>query len=310
MKIDRLLGIVTYLLSHETASARILAERFEVSPRTIQRDIDAIAQAGIPIASSAGVNGGYYIEPRFRLDRQVLKPEDINLIITALKGMESSLENRKIRTILEQYSALSSPTQSESIFLDYSVAREGIYVREHLPLLQQAIHEKRLISFTYTNMQHVTTDKRVQPLALQYKWYAWYLYAYDTAKKDYRTYKLLRIRNPVLLEEYGTDHGDAADLIARQDEAYMERCERIPVLCDGAYRDVVEEYFACEKLEQLPDGNCLLTLCVPPEERLWQALLLSLGGKVKVLHPAYQEQLKQTAQEFLQANKNTDTLLS
>lgn len=304
MKIDRLLGIVVYLLGHNTASARMLAERFEVSIRTIQRDIDAISVAGIPVASTSGANGGYYIEPRFRLDRQLLRPEDIQLIVTALKGMQSSMEDRTIDGILERYRALAPAQSAGHVFLDYSVAREGGHVQEYLTFLQQAIRENRLVSCAYTNMSHVSSRKVIQPLALQYKWYAWYLYAFDTVKEDYRTYKLLRMREPCLLEERGREHGDVAELIARQDTSYMQHCERIPVLCDGSYRDVLEEYFACEQMKQLPDGQCLLTLCVPPEERLWRGLLLSLGGKVRILHPQYRGILMEAAQTFLQSNEN------
>ncbi|KWX85667.1 hypothetical protein AMQ83_23380, partial [Paenibacillus riograndensis] len=92
MKMDRLLGIVVYLLNRETVRARELAEKFEVSPRTIQRDMASISLAGIPVGSQQGLNGGYYIMDSYKMNRQLLQSEDYTYILAALKGLLSGYD--------------------------------------------------------------------------------------------------------------------------------------------------------------------------------------------------------------------------
>ena len=109
MKIDRLYGITVYLLNHKKASASELARKFEVSVRTVQRDIDALCQAGIPVAAESGAKGGYSIPDTFRMDSQAMTQEDYGLIFTALKGFSSAMPSPNIASALEKFTALSKP---------------------------------------------------------------------------------------------------------------------------------------------------------------------------------------------------------
>ena len=108
MKIDRLLGIIIYLLNSKTASAREMAEKFEVSVRTIQRDMDTLGMAGIPIYSEHGAAGGYRIIESYTLDRQIINSNDIHFITTALKGLCSAYDNRDLSKTLEKIKAITS----------------------------------------------------------------------------------------------------------------------------------------------------------------------------------------------------------
>ncbi|SFG83786.1 helix-turn-helix transcriptional regulator [Sporolactobacillus nakayamae] len=94
MKTDRLLGIVIYLMNHQQTTAHELAKKFEVSIRTIKRDMETINLAGIPIRSVLGAHGGYSIEPRFTLNKQFVKRQEYMTIITALMGLQSSFHSK------------------------------------------------------------------------------------------------------------------------------------------------------------------------------------------------------------------------
>jgi predicted DNA-binding transcriptional regulator YafY len=106
MKIDRLLGITIHLLNHDKSSAKILASKFEVSLRTIQRDIESLCQAGIPVVSYVGAEGGYKILESFKMDRQIAGDVDYQYIILALQGLASAYENPKVETTLEKMKAI------------------------------------------------------------------------------------------------------------------------------------------------------------------------------------------------------------
>lgn len=138
MKIDRLLGIVIYLLNRDVVSARTLAEKFEVSQRTIQRDIDALNLAGIPVVSFKGTNGGYGIAEGFRIDRQIASNEDYLHIITALKGLCSGYDSKKLNATLEKLMTLipSRHGLKQKLFLDFGVLKEDGHINNCMELIE------------------------------------------------------------------------------------------------------------------------------------------------------------------------------
>lgn len=179
MKIERLYAITVYLLNHGRTSANELAKHFEVSVRTIQRDMDSLCCSGIPIISVAGAAGGYEISPHFRLDKHLVTSNDYSYILTALEGLVSATNDRNAKHTLEKISHIHKQND-RNIILDFSVLREG--EQAALQALQTAIVQKRMVDFIYTNNDHETRAHRVEPVAALYRWYAWYLLAYSKVK--------------------------------------------------------------------------------------------------------------------------------
>lgn len=87
MKVDRLISIIMILLDKERIGAQELADMFEVSPRTIYRDIDAINMAGIPIRSTSGVGGGFEIMPQYKVDKKVFSTTDLSALLMGLSSI-------------------------------------------------------------------------------------------------------------------------------------------------------------------------------------------------------------------------------
>lgn len=123
MKTDRLLAITTYLLNHGTVSATTLARRFDVSKRTIQRDIDTLSVAGIPVLATHGAGGGYRILDGFKLQKQIADDEDYLHIAIALKGLASAYGGAKVAATLEKMLSVA-PELRQTVFVDLSAARE------------------------------------------------------------------------------------------------------------------------------------------------------------------------------------------
>lgn len=287
MKIDRLIGITMYLLNRNIVSARELADKFEVSLRTIVRDVEALNMAGIPISSSTGASGGYEILDTFNLNKQITNMEDYLYIITALKGMCSAYDNKKLETTLEKLLVSNKyKSDNQRFFLDFGVAKEGENIPEYIKMLEDTISDEYLIEFDYTSSDNKTTHRVIEPLALSYKWYGWYLFGYCTSKNDYRIFKLNRITNIFMTKTPFThEHANIAELLEAKwnndSRTYMD----IKLLCRAEVKVPVMEYLKGTILEEHENGDFIISLHLPENERMWFSLLLGFGDKVKVLEP-------------------------
>lgn len=292
MKIERLLGIVVYLLNRDIVNANALAEKFEVSTRTIQRDIETLNLAGIPITSIQGINGGYGIIDGFKLDKQITSKEDYQFIIAALIGMNSAYNSKKIETTLEKLLSVSRQEKSVSpkVKLDFSVSREGNNIDEYLKIIENAIDKEQIIEFEYTNSYGDKTLRSSEPVGVIYKWYAWYMLGYCCDKKDYRLFKLVRMRNlKKLAESFSIKHESIDNLLVQQEKQDNRKYMEVKILCKEEIRISIEEYFPNAQITVKEDGDLILQFHALDSEIVWKGLLFTYGNKIKIIEP---EELK------------------
>ena len=285
MKIDRLYAITVYLLNHGKATATELSRKFEVSVRTVQRDIDSLCKAGIPIAAETGAGGGYYLAEDFRMDAHMATDEDYSFILTALKGFSSAMNSSKIDATLEKVASLTK-IPNDGIILDFSALREGD--TGLLQMLQNAVREKRPVSFEYTNADNITRIHTVEPIAVVYRWYAWYLLAYSTVRSDYRTYKVIRMRNTEIIDAVFTrEHENAESILRYSDEKAPQKCTEITVRCKSEARTKAVEYLNGKITCEYDNGDCDMALYVIENEHFWFGTLLSLGDGIEITAPEH-----------------------
>ncbi len=223
MKIDRILEIIIYLLNHDKVSAKTLAEKYNVSVRTIQRDIVNIASSGIPIYSDSGKNGGYSILPTYKLRNTNIKSDEQQMIIKALESLSTSYTNRTLDSIIEKYNNIIGKEGGQKIFWDFGVTKENQQVQNVNKILEDAITEKKYISFHYRNASGKESDVTMEPLAIHYKWYAWYLFAYNGEKGDYYTFKVARMKNIEILDRKSSiAHGDIERRMKESEQNYYK----------------------------------------------------------------------------------------
>lgn len=283
MKTDRLYAITVYLLNHGKTSANELSRRFEVSLRTIQRDMDALCQAGIPVISETGANGGYSLSENFKMDAHTVTDEDYSYILTALKGLASAVNIQKLNTTVEKVTTLATD-RNNGIILDFSVLQE----RDHqlFEMLQKAVRLKQAVQFEYTNAENVSRVHTVEPVAVIYRWYAWYLLAYSTVKGDYRTYKLIRMKNAEIIhEKFSKEHQSAEEIMNRSDEISTSGFTKITVRCHAEACAKAIEYLNGRIICEYENGDCDMILRVIEKEHFWFGTLLSLGDGVEILSP-------------------------
>ncbi|MDF2590249.1 MAG: hypothetical protein K0S41_4092 [Anaerocolumna sp.] len=285
MKIDRLLGITTYLLNHEYASAKLLSERFEVSIRTINRDVDILNMAGIPINTLFGPKGGYQILNSFKLNNQIVDDDSYNYIITALKGLNTAYQDKRIKNTLDKIESISNSFHNNSnIILDFSLAKEKNQ-EEKIKAIEASIQNKRQISFEYTNSYNETNTKLVEPIVIIYKWYAWYMLGYCVKHMDYRLYKLVRIKNLTLLDDsFIKEHRPANDILNDYDKLDTDKNINIVLRCKQEVKIQVEEYLK-GTITKEDEKYFTLAFCVPEYERMWFSLILGFGNDVEILEP-------------------------
>lgn len=299
MKIDRLLAITVHLLNRGTVSAAALAARFEVSKRTIQRDVESLNMAGIPVASAPGAGGGYRIEEGYRLQNQLACEEDTRHIVTAIEAFASAYGGSRAGATLDKLLAARHGIE-QTVFMDLSSAREGGQTDTLLRQLDAAIRGKRPVEIEYADAESRRTKRTVEPLALCYRWYAWYLFAYCREKRGYRYFKLPRISSCVpACGSFLTDHGDVAALLREQLREDGQKQYDLRLLCKAEARTQVLEYLRGSIAEERANGDFVLAMRVP-FERMWFSLLLGFGKQIQVLEPEeVKRMLKQKAEEIL-----------
>lgn len=302
MRTDRLYALTIYLMNHGKASASELARHFEVSVRTIQRDIDSLCVAGIPVIALNGTNGGYKIEERFTLNHQLISQDESAYILTALKGLTSVSGNAGLADTYEKFSALSNGAQT-GLILDFSVLREGD--EKLLSDLQRAVRERITVCFGYTNHNGQAGRHTTEPIAVMYQWYAWYLLAYCVEKQDYRMYKLVRMENLELSDRAFSKEHPAADAVLQEhqlrSEIYYKRVKtELKIKCrpEAVYR--LKEYLHGQVEEQMADRSVIMRLSIVEDEQWWIGILLSLGDTVEVLSPlSVRERIAAQAEKIL-----------
>jgi len=300
MKTDRLLAITLYLFNHEKTSASALAHRFDVSIRTIQRDIESLCLAGIPVAAEYGADGGYEILDSFHLEKQAVSQVDYRYIVTALQALVSASGDRSAAGVLEKVQAAAQVadgigektasagirTPGTELQLDLSVALENPGISSTISIIRDAVRKGMQIEFLYTNSSGETKLHTVDPVFAVFKWYAWYLIAWYEPKQAYCMFKLVRMRNVHVTGSPVTKKHDA-EKVRREIDTQQDTRKYITVklLGEKSVKMKCLEYLRGIVTEEYPDGSFMLTASFPQDEQYWYSALLGFGIKVRVLEP-------------------------
>lgn len=288
MQGNRLFEITYMLLDKKSMTAKELAEHFEVSVRTIYRDIDALSLAGIPVYTTKGKGGGISLMESYVLNKAVLSEKEQENILASLQGLHAV--NRTEETTLRKLSSIFGKKEESWIEVDFSRWGSNTEEKEKFELMKQAILEKKELEIIYYNSYGQESKRIVYPLRLIFKAQSWYLYAYCKEKKDYRVFKLRRVKNPQMQNKRFTIEIPPIDLdeMMYQSETKMDQ---IILKLDHSLSYRVFDEFQQEEITVLEDGNFLVTFqaSIP-----WiYNFILSFEDKVEVISPdSVKEQVK------------------
>lgn len=208
MKIDRLISIIMILLEQEKVSAKSLSEMFEVSPRTIYRDLEAINQAGIPILATSGPGGGAEILNTYKVEKRLFSTSDLTTLLMGLGSMQSNLPSNEIVGTLAKVKGMIPPEKqreltfrANQIKIDISPWLNAGGLSETIETIKIALQQCRLLRFDYRDIKNQSSERRIEPYRLLLKGEDWYVQGYCLARKDFRTFKLLRLKKICILAQ-------------------------------------------------------------------------------------------------------------
>ena len=298
MQESRLFRIVYYLLDKGQATAPELAERFEVSVRTIYRDIDALSGAGIPVYAEQGRNGGIRLMNDFVLDRVVLSEEEKQEILTALQGIRT-MQNIVGSRTLEKLSGMFQLSSENWFEVDFSRWGNEAPDNGKFERLRAAIVHCRKVRIRYAGSNGSMSVRNVEPHKLAYKASAWYLKAFCCVKQDWRVFKLNRILDLEMLDE-DFEYRDIPEPAGGLRGEYPEITLRFSR--EAAYR--VYDEFDENDIQRKESGDLIVSAKMP-EDAWLTGFLLSFGTQVEVLSPGYlREILAGQAKEIYEMNRS------
>jgi predicted DNA-binding transcriptional regulator YafY len=297
MKIDRLIGILSILLQKDMVTAPELAEHFEVSRRTINRDIEALSKAGIPIQTLQGSGGGISIMKGYRMDRTLLTSKDMQMILAGLRSLDSVSGSGYYGQLMEKIQTGSSELISgrDSVLIDLS-SWYKTSLAPKISTIQDAIENRHILDFYYYAPSG-ESERSIEPYYVVFKWTSWYVYGWCLKRQDYRLFKLNRMDK---LRETGEAFACRnAPVPELSSELAFPRNIILKALFDPDMKWRLVEEFGPDCYEVQKDGRLLLNRDYSDMENLtmW---MLTFGDKVEVLDPPeLRDKLKNMAESMI-----------
>lgn len=281
MKIDRMIGILSILLQQEKVTAPYLAEKFEVSRRTINRDIEELCMAGIPLVTTQGTNGGIAIMDGYRIDRTLLTSSDMQAILAGLRSLDSISGTNRYAQLMEKLSVGASNLLAgdQHILIDLSSWYKSS-LSPKIELIHGAIDRRRKISFTYFSPRG-ESERTVEPYDLVFQWSSWYVWGWCLTRQAFRLFKLNRMTGLQDGEPFERRPVPLPDLSAEKAFPYAYQVKAL-FTPDYKWR-LVEEYGPDSFVEQ-PDGRLRFTFGFTDRESIL-SWILTFGNGAELLEP-------------------------
>ena len=292
MKLDRMIGILSILLQQEKVTAPFLAEKFEFSRRTINRDIEALCMAGIPLVTEQGQNGGVSIMEGYRIDRTLLSTSDMQAVLVGLRSLDSVCGTNRYAQLMEKLSAGASNLLAGDmhILIDLSSWYKDSLAPK-IELLHSAILSGRKVSFRYFAPKGESV-RTIEPYYLLFQWAGWYLWGWCEKRADFRLFKLGRMTELKLGETFEKRTG--LTLPDLSPERVFPPAFQIKAKIAPEYKWRLIEEYGIECYQEQPDGTLLCSVDFMDQTSVvgWIA---SFGGGAELLEP---EEFRQDVLEF------------
>lgn len=279
MQESRIFKIVYYLLEKGHSTAPELSEKFEVSIRTIYRDIDVISSAGIPIYATQGKGGGIFIQDNFTLDKSMFSKTEREQILAGMQAMMAT-EGKNTDALLTKLNALFQVQAANWIEVDFSNWMHNKPQQDVFNIIKEAIFNKRVLSFTYFNSSGKANKRSIKPCKLIFKSKDWYVYGFCLLKNEFRLFKLTRIKKlEILLDTFSIEN---IPPIIKTPMPEEKTCQvKLKFNKHIAFR-VYDEF--SDAISEDEEGNLYVQTSLPDNEVIY-SYLLSFGDSVEILAP-------------------------
>ena len=278
MRDSRLFRILYYILEKGKVTANELSEKFEVSVRTIYRDIDVISSVGIPIYTTQGKGGGIEIAEDFVLKKSLLSEKEQEQILIALRGLEG-INKQYENELLTKLSAFFKIKNTNWIEVDFTNWQRSKEYDELFNDIKSAIIDKNIINFNYFSSNEKETSREVKPIRLLFKGWDWYVYAFCLLRNEFRYFKLSRIRDLKILDENFEESFEDVVLIKE-----MEYKDTVRVKLKFDRKVAFRVYDEMRDIKEDEKGNLYAEIELPNDYNLYN-YIFSFGESVEVLEP-------------------------
>ncbi|WRS28028.1 YafY family protein [Oscillospiraceae bacterium MB08-C2-2] len=283
MKNDRLFQLLYILLEKGSATAPELAQRLEVSVRTIYRDVEALSISGVPLYTTSGKNGGIFLQSGYTFDKALFSDEEQNQLLFSLQSLQAA--DQEVGVLLEKLGAVFQKQNTSWIEVDFSRWGQGPVDNQRFDLLKTAILQKRVLRIQYCGTSGEITEREMQPFKLIFKDKNWYLQAFCLKAEDFRLFKVNRITEFELTDQHFSEDFSEAP----PPESTMRPFESSITLLlrfDPSVAFRIYDEFNQKSIKKQKDGSLLVTAHFPPNS--WViSYLFSFGTALEVLEPAH-----------------------
>jgi predicted DNA-binding transcriptional regulator YafY len=285
VKLNRLLEITLVLLNRGTVTARELADRFGVSTRTIYRDIDVLSASGVPVYSSQGNRGGISILEDYTFSRTLVTDHERDSILLALKTLQAA-RYPEIDTVLDKLGTIfKHAAAADWVHVEFSPWGTGPDENDRFLDIRRAILESRVVSFDYVNAEGVRSRRDMEPMRLEFKGSAWYVWGYCRMRRAFRVFRVSRMKGLSVTGEcfHRRPEPPVPDDISGEavKENVTLRLRFQPGVLYRLYDDYDDELIA-----RNPDGTCDVSVTIPDDEWIY-GYIMSFGSAVEVLAPEH-----------------------
>ena len=282
MKIDRQIGILSMLLQKDTLTAPYLAEQFEVSRRTINRDIEDLCKAGIPIVTKQGVHGGISIMENYKLDKMLFTHEEMQDILTGLRSLDSVNKTNRYRKLMEKLSVGSSDFMlgNQSVLIDLSSWYKDSLAPK-IELIRAAVDRCKELEFIYYSSKG-ESSRCIEPYYLIFRWTSWYVWGWSKEREDFRLFKLNRMEHLQISERVFVKR--PAPMPDLSNESIFPGGIKVKALFEPECKWRLVEEFGSGSFKEQEDGRLLFQADYTDKENLitW---LMSFRDRVELLEP-------------------------
>ena len=285
MKIHRLLEITTLLLNKGTLTAKELSERFEVSVRTIYRDIEVLSEAGVPVYARTGHGGGICLSDQYTLNKTLISKQESESLIFALKTLQAT-DYPHVDSVLNKLGVLFKNTAAyDWVHIDFSQWGSRPNEDNRFVRIKDAIFGCKVVNFDYANANGESSSRSVEPMSIHFKGQTWYLHGFCRKKQDFRIFRMTRIKNlQVTDEQFSRRNVEETKLgfnYSNGKEPVLLRLKFKPGAMFRVFDDYDKDYISHNE-----DGT--VEVCFPTVEEDWIfSYVFSFGDAVEVLEPQH-----------------------
>lgn len=283
MQINRLLEIVYILLDKKRVTAKQLSEHFEVSQRTIYRDIDTLSGAGIPVYANKGKGGGISLLDHFVLGKSMLSDQEQVDILSSLQGL-NALNVPDVEPVLNKLAAIFNKDSSSWIDVDFSRWGSDSTEQEKFNMLKRAILNRNVVTFDYYSSYGEKSERTVEPIKLLFKGQGWYIYGFCNVKSDFRMFKVTRVKKLSCTEDTFTR--EVPEDIWSSPENFHSKMVKLVLKIEARMAYRVHDEFEPENITNEPDGSYVVMANYIEDEWVY-GYILSFGHYAEVIEPEH-----------------------